>query len=143
MDQPEILKKNFRGPPPHIAIIGGGAAGFFAAIKCAQDNPLARVTIYEKGAHVLTKDRISGGGRCNVTHSCFQPKLLVKNYPRGGQALLGSFTKFQPTDTVKWFEDRGVPLKTEEDGRMFPITDTSVSIINAPFCTNTLLGELL
>lgn len=114
-----------------IAVIGGGAAGFFAAIKAAEVNPSAQVTIFEKGAHVLTKVRISGGGRCNVTHACFQPKELIKNYPRGHQALLGPFHKFQPTDTIKWFESHGVPLKTEDDGRVFPTSDMSLSIINA------------
>src|SRR3954468_19528352 len=96
-----------------IAVVGGGAASFFAAIACAEANPKCRVALLEKGGHVMTKVRISGGGRCNVTNSCFDPKLLVQNYPRGGQALLGPFHKFQPRDTVKWFESRGVPLKTE------------------------------
>jgi predicted Rossmann fold flavoprotein len=115
----------------NVAIIGGGAAGFFGAIACAEKYPQTRVTIYEKGAHVLTKVRISGGGRCNVTHACFDPKLLVKNYPRGGQALLGPFHKFQPRDTVQWFESHGVALKTEDDNRIFPTTDMSLTIINA------------
>ncbi len=115
----------------NVAVIGGGAAGFFAAIKCAEENRRARVTIYDKGAHVLSKVRVSGGGRCNVTHSCFDPKQLVKNYPRGHRELLGPFHKFQPADTVKWFESRGVALKTESDGRLFPTTDSSVTIINA------------
>ncbi len=115
----------------NIAVIGGGAAGFFGAIKAAEDNRQAQVTLYEKGAHVLTKVRISGGGRCNVTHSCFNPKELVKNYPRGHQALLGPFHKFQASDTIKWFESRGVVLKTEDDGRIFPVSDMSLTIINA------------
>jgi predicted Rossmann fold flavoprotein len=114
-----------------VAVIGGGAAGFFGAIACAEKHPRARVTIYEKGAHVLSKVRVSGGGRCNVTNACFDPKTLVKNYPRGGQALLGPFHKFQPQDTVRWFESRGVALKTEPDNRIFPTTDTSLTIINA------------
>ncbi len=114
-----------------VVVIGGGAAGFFGAITCAESNPKCRVTLLEKGAHVLTKVRISGGGRCNVTHACFDPKTLVKNYPRGGQALLGPFHKFQPRDTMAWFENRGVPLKTEDDGRVFPVSDMSYSIIQA------------
>jgi predicted Rossmann fold flavoprotein len=115
----------------HVVIVGGGAAGFFGAITCAEMNPAARVTLLEKGAHVLTKVRISGGGRCNVTHACFDPKLLIKNYPRGAQALLGPFHAFQPKDTMDWFEARGVALKTEADGRVFPSTDMSLSVINA------------
>jgi predicted Rossmann fold flavoprotein len=122
---------NSKKPLINVAVIGGGAAGFFSAIKCAETNPKARVTIYEKGAHVLTKVRISGGGRCNVTHSCFDPKALVTHYPRGHRELLGPFHKFQPRDTVKWFESRGVALKTEDDGRLFPTTDASITIINA------------
>ncbi|MBS4167974.1 NAD(P)/FAD-dependent oxidoreductase [Parachlamydia sp. AcF125] len=110
-------------------VIGGGAAGFFGAIACAQKNPLAQVTILEKTRQVLAKVRISGGGRCNVTHACFDPAQLVKNYPRGNKALLGPFHRFQPRDTIEWFEKRGVMLKTEEDGRMFPLTDSSQTII--------------
>ena len=114
----------------NCVVIGGGAAGFFGAIACAQKNPLAQVTILEKTRQVLAKVRVSGGGRCNVTHSCFEPAQLVKNYPRGNKALLGPFHSFQPRDTIEWFERRGVILKTEEDGRMFPITDTSQTIID-------------
>ena len=114
-----------------VIVVGAGAAGFFGAIKCAETPPGARVTLLERGAHVLAKVRISGGGRCNVTNACSVPKELIKNYPRGGQALLGPFHKFQTRDTVAWFELRGVPLKTEPDGRMFPTTDTSFTIINA------------
>jgi len=117
-----------------ILIIGGGAAGIFAAITAAEKNPGLQVFVAEKG-QLLSKVRISGGGRCNVTHSCFDPKVLVKNYPRGEKQLLGPFTRFQPQDTIRWFEQRGVPLKTEEDGRMFPITDRSETIIEC------LLGE--
>ena len=112
-------------------VIGGGAAGFFGAITLAETNPLAKVILLEKGAHVLTKVRISGGGRCNVTHSCFDPKKLATHYPRGGKELLGPFHKFQPKNTIEWFERHGVPLKTEADGRMFPQTDASISIVNA------------
>ncbi len=110
--------------------IGGGAAGFFGAIACAETNPNIRVTLIEAGRKPLAKVRISGGGRCNVTHHCFDPVRLVENYPRGGKALRGAFTRFQPQDTVKWFESRGVKLKTEDDGRMFPVTDSSETIIN-------------
>lgn len=113
-----------------VVIIGGGAAGFFAAIACTNANPHARVTILEAATQPLSKVRISGGGRCNVTHHCFEPAQLVQNYPRGGKALRGAFARFQPQDTVNWFESRGVRLKTEADGRMFPITDSSETIIN-------------
>jgi predicted Rossmann fold flavoprotein len=113
----------------NIAIIGGGAAGFFAAIRIAELCNNHRITIYEKSPTVLGKVRVSGGGRCNVTHHCFDPSLLVKFYPRGEKALLGPFNRFGPTDTVSWFETRGVELKTEQDGRMFPITDDSNTII--------------
>ena len=115
---------------PEIIIIGGGAAGFFAAIACAETNPHARVTILEASKQPLSKVRISGGGRCNVTHHCFEPTQLIQNYPRGGKALRGAFSRFQPADTIKWFESRGVKLKVEDDGRMFPITDNSATIIN-------------
>lgn len=111
-------------------IIGGGAAGFFGAIAIAQNHPQMQVILLEKTNVVLAKVRISGGGRCNVTHACFDPKELIKNYPRGGKALLGPFHRFQPRDTICWFEERGVPLKTEEDGRMFPTTDSSETIIH-------------
>ncbi|MEG4799172.1 NAD(P)/FAD-dependent oxidoreductase [Microcoleus sp. ARI1-B5] len=113
-----------------ITVIGGGAAGFFSAITCAKTYPQARVTLLEAGRQVLAKVRISGGGRCNVTHACFDSGVLVQNYPRGGKALRGAFTRFQPRDTVEWFASHGVKLKTEEDGRMFPITDDSATIVN-------------
>lgn len=112
-----------------IVVIGGGAAGFFAAIACAEANSRAKVTILEAG-QPLSKVRISGGGRCNVTHHCFEPAQLVQNYPRGAKALRGAFTRFQPKDTVEWFQSRGVQLKTEADGRMFPVTDNSETIID-------------
>lgn len=113
-----------------IAIIGGGAAGFFAAINCAEANPDCRVTIFERGKSVLEKVRISGGGRCNVTHACFDARALVQYYPRGRQELLGPFMRFGPTETIAWFEQRGVQLKTEADGRMFPTTDDSGTIVS-------------
>ena len=114
----------------HIIIAGGGAAGFFAAIACAEADPGCTVTLYEATAHPLAKVRVSGGGRCNVTHACFEPRELVKRYPRGGRELLGAFHRWQPRDTVEWFAARGVPLKTEEDGRMFPVTDSSQTIVD-------------
>ncbi len=113
-----------------IAVVGGGAAGFFAAITAAEASPDAAVTVYEATAHLLAKVKVSGGGRCNVTHACFEPRELVKRYPRGGRELLGAFSRWQPRDTVEWFEARGVKLKTEEDGRMFPVTDSSQTIID-------------
>ena len=118
-----------------IVIVGGGAAGFFAAIACAEASAGAEVTVLERTPHFLTKVRISGGGRCNVTHRCFEPRELTKRYPRGERALIAPYQRFQASDTVEWFESRGVKLKTEADGRMFPITDSSETIINC------LLGE--
>lgn len=112
----------------NIVAIGGGAAGFFGAVACAQTHPRARVTLLEANRNPLAKVRISGGGRCNVTHACFEVATLVQNYPRGGKALRGAFTRFQPRDTVDWFARRGVALKTEADGRMFPTTDDSATI---------------
>lgn len=116
--------------PRKISIIGGGAAGFFAAITAAEADPSAEVTVYEKGNAFLTKVKISGGGRCNVTHACFDPAMLSKNYPRGSRELRGAFHEWQPQDTVEWFEARGVELKAEPDGRMFPVTDSSQTIID-------------
>lgn len=113
-----------------IIVMGGGAAGFFAAITCAGNHPDYDVTILERSPNLLAKVKVSGGGRCNVTHACFEPRQLVKYYPRGEKQLLGPFTRFNPTHTVDWFQSRGVQLKTEEDGRMFPVTDNSQTIIN-------------
>lgn len=113
----------------HGIVVGGGAAGFFAAIACAEARPGCRVIILERGAECLAKVRISGGGRCNVTHSCFEPRELVTRYPRGNRELIGPFQRFQPRHTIEWFEKRGVKLKTEEDGRMFPTTDQSATIV--------------
>ncbi len=112
-----------------IVVVGGGAAGFFGAIAAAT-NPHTRVVLLEAGRAPLAKVRISGGGRCNVTHACFDPAVFVQNYPRGNKALRGPFSKFQARDTVEWFARRGVELKTEADGRMFPITDDSATIAN-------------
>ncbi len=122
------------------AIIGGGAAGFFAALACAAANPAAKVILLEKMRQPLAKVRISGGGRCNVTHYCFDPALLVKSYPRGQAELRGPFSRFQPKDTVEWYESRGVKLKAEEDGRMFPTTDNSQTIIDCLMSEVTKLG---
>ena len=113
----------------HSVIIGGGAAGFFAAIKCAESH--SKVLILEKTQKLLSKVRISGGGRCNVTHHCFQPKALSENYPRGQKKLVKTFKQFQPKDMIQWLEERGVATKTEPDNRMFPTTDRSQTIIDA------------
>ena len=113
-----------------LIVVGGGAAGYFTAITCAESAPGARILILEQGKEVLNKVRISGGGRCNVTHACFDPNELVDFYPRGQKALLGPFHHFCTGDTMGWYEDRGVPLKIEEDGRVFPQSDSSQSIID-------------
>ncbi len=115
---------------PVICIVGGGAAGFFAAITCAEANPALKVVILERGQEVLQKVRISGGGRCNATHACFMPRELIKFYPRGEKELLGPFMRFSAADTVDWFQARGVALKTEADGRMFPVSDSSQTMID-------------
>jgi predicted Rossmann fold flavoprotein len=113
-----------------VVEIGGGAAGFFGAIHAAQF-PHTNVTLIEAGRQPLAKVRVSGGGRCNVTHHCFEPSQLVQNYPRGGKALRGAFSRFQPLDVVRWFNAEGVKLKTEADGRMFPVSDDSETIVEA------------
>lgn len=111
-----------------VIVVGGGPAGFFAAIRCAELNPSLNVLILEKATQTLGKVIVSGGGRCNVTHACFDPARLVAFYPRGGNELRGAFARFQPRDTIAWFETRGVKLKTEADGRIFPVTDDSNTI---------------
>ncbi len=113
-----------------VAVIGGGAAGFFSAISVKTHHPDAKVTIYEKSDKLLSKVKVSGGGRCNVTHHCFKLSELVKFYPRGEKPLKKAFGIFSPTDTIEWFSKRGVELKTEADGRMFPTTDSSQTIID-------------
>ena len=113
-----------------VIIVGGGAAGFFAAINIAEQNSALKVAILERGKEGLQKVRISGGGRCNVTHAEFIPSELVRNYPRGEKELLGPFHQFMTGDTIEWFEKRGVELKIEEDGRMFPISNSSQTIID-------------
>ena len=119
-----------------VVIVGGGAAGIFAAINVANNNPNLKVVVLEKTGQLLAKVKISGGGRCNVTHACFEPKELIKFYPRGAKELLGAFHQFQPGDVINWFSERDVELKMEDDGRMFPTTDNSQTIIDC------FLGEL-
>ena len=114
----------------NILVIGGGASGFFAAINCAIQHPNTKITIIEKSQKLLAKVRISGGGRCNVTHHCFENNELIKNYPRGERELRQVFAQFTVTDTIEWFALRGVKLKTEADGRMFPESNSSETIIN-------------
>jgi predicted flavoprotein YhiN len=113
-----------------IVIVGGGAAVFFAALACAEKRSGAEILILEKTSHFLSKVKISGGGRCNVTHACFDARELTARFPRGGRALISPFKQFQASDTVAWFERHGVKLKTESDGRMFPVTDSSQTIID-------------
>lgn len=119
-----------------LVVIGAGAAGVFGAINAKLNNPSISVEVLEGSRRPLNKVKISGGGRCNLTHHCFDPKKLVENYPRGRRELLGSFHRFQPQDTLKWFNSRGVDTKVEADGRMFPVTNNSQTIIDC------LLGEL-
>jgi predicted Rossmann fold flavoprotein len=113
-----------------IIVVGGGAAGFFTAINIVEKNPNLKVAILERGKSVLEKVRISGGGRCNVTHACFVPNDLVKFYPRGERELKGPFNQFCSGDTIEWFEKHGVELKIEDDGRMFPVSNSSQTIID-------------
>ena len=113
-----------------IVIVGGGAAGFFAAITCAEAAPGADVTILENSPRFLSKVKISGGGRCNVTHACFDARALAAHYPRGERALIGPFKAFQPEDTIEWFRKRGVEMYTQEDGCLFPVSDSSQTIID-------------
>ena len=122
-----------------VAVIGGGAAGFFAALSVAEHHPSAHITLYEKSSKVLSKVKISGGGRCNVTHNCTDINTLIQAYPRGRKQLKSIFHSFQPKDTIEWFNARGVTLKTEKDGRMFPISDDSQTIID---CLETACDKL-
>jgi predicted Rossmann fold flavoprotein len=117
--------------PAPIVVLGGGAAGFFGAIACAEANPTQQVFLLEKSPKLLSKVRVSGGGRCNVTHACESAAQLVQHYPRGGRQLKEAFRQFGVADTIAWFEARGVQLKTEADGRMFPTTDSSETIARA------------
>ena len=113
-----------------IGIVGGGAAGFFAALACAEAESGAEIFILEKTSQFLSKVKISGGGRCNVTHAGFDEREFAARFPRGERALLAPFKQFQASDTVAWFATHGVKLKTESDGRMFPVTDSSQTIID-------------
>lgn len=123
-----------------ILIVGGGAAGFFSAINIVERNPKLKVAILERGKEVLSKVRISGGGRCNVTHACFEPNELVKFYPRGEKELRGPFHQFCSGDTIEWFEKHGVELKIEDDGRMFPVSNSSQTIIDCFLNASNQLG---
>ena len=123
-----------------ILIVGGGAAGFFSAINIVERNPKLKVAILERGKEVLSKVRVSGGGRCNVTHACFEPNELVKYYPRGEKELRGPFHQFCSGDTIEWFEKHGVELKIEDDGRMFPVSNSSQTIIDCFLTASHKLG---
>ena len=123
-----------------IIIVGGGAAGFFTAINIVERNPHLKVAILERGKNVLEKVRISGGGRCNVTHACFEPNELVKFYPRGEKELRGPFHQFCSGDTIEWFDKHGVALKIEADGRMFPVSNSSQTIIDCFLNATQKLG---
>ncbi|WP_396169717.1 NAD(P)/FAD-dependent oxidoreductase [Flavobacterium sp.] len=123
-----------------IIIVGGGAAGFFTAINLVEKNPKLKVAILERGKEVLTKVKISGGGRCNVTHACFVPNDLVKFYPRGEKELRGPFHQFCSGDTIEWFEKHGIELKIEDDGRMFPVSNSSQTIVDCFLTATQKLG---
>jgi predicted Rossmann fold flavoprotein len=122
-------------PRKKLIVIGGGAAGFFCAVNAARMNPELQVELLEKSNKLLSKVRVSGGGRCNVTHALFDVTEMSKRYPRGQNFVKKTFHQFFTTDTINWFNERGVDLKTEKDGRMFPSTDSSETIIN------TLMNE--
>ncbi|AFY73489.1 flavoprotein, HI0933 family [Synechococcus sp. PCC 7502] len=124
--------------PIKVIVVGGGAAGFFGAIAAAEQG--SDVTLIETARKPLAKVKISGGGRCNVTHACFDPHVLSQNYPRGGNALRGAFSRFQPQQTISWFESRGVKLKTEADGRIFPVSDNSETIVQCLIQSAESLG---
>ena len=114
-----------------LIVIGGGAAGFFCAVNATRMDRSLKVTIIEKSNKLLSKVKVSGGGRCNVTHACFDIAEMCKRYPRGQHFVKKAFHQFFTTDTINWFEERGVKLKTEEDGRMFPVTNSSQTIIDS------------
>lgn len=126
-----------------LIVVGGGAAGFFAAINAAELNPNLEVLILEGSNKVLQKVKVSGGGRCNVTHACFTPNELIEFYPRGKKELLGPFHQFMTGDTMEWFENRGVPLKIEDDNRVFPESDSSQTIIDCFLESATNAGVVL
>jgi predicted Rossmann fold flavoprotein len=119
-----------------LIVIGGGAAGLFCAVNAARLDPALHVVVLEKTGKILSKVKVSGGGRCNVTHACYDIGEMMKRYPRGGQFVRKAFHQFFTTDTIAWFNQRGVALKTEEDGRMFPVSNTSQTIIDC------LMGEV-
>ncbi|HEY6954397.1 MAG TPA: aminoacetone oxidase family FAD-binding enzyme, partial [Flavisolibacter sp.] len=125
--RPKLLH---RGTGERLVVIGGGAAGFFCAVNAARLNPSFQVTILEKTGKLLSKVKVSGGGRCNVTHAMFDIVEMSKRYPRGKNFVKKTFHQFFTTDTINWFRERGVVLKAEKDGRMFPVTDSSETIIN-------------
>ena len=113
-----------------LVVAGGGAAGFFCAVTAARLNPSLKVILVEKTGKLLSKVKVSGGGRCNVTHGCFSIEEMIRNYPRGTNFVKKTFHQFFTRDTIQWFEERGVPLKTEPDGRMFPVSNSSQTIID-------------
>jgi predicted Rossmann fold flavoprotein len=113
-----------------LAILGGGAAGFFSAISAAEKFPNKKIILFEKSQNLLSKVKISGGGRCNVTHNCFDNNLLVKNYPRGSKELLSAFYQFSVKDTIEWFKKNGIEIIAENDGRMFPVSNKSQTIVD-------------
>ncbi|MFN5225554.1 MAG: NAD(P)/FAD-dependent oxidoreductase, partial [Bacteroidota bacterium] len=123
-DAYEAMKKK------KLIVIGGGAAGFFCAVNAAKNNPQLEVTILEKTHRLLSKVSVSGGGRCNVTHACFDPDDMSKQYPRAGRMMKHLLHTFGPTETIQWFQHRGIELVTEPDGRMFPTTNTSKTIVD-------------
>jgi predicted Rossmann fold flavoprotein len=126
---------------PQVVIVGGGAAGFFAAVTCAEAG--GRVTVLEKSPRFLSKVKISGGGRCNVTHACFDPRELAAHYPRGERPLIGPFGAFQPADTIEWFRRRGVAMYTQDDGCLFPVSDDSQTIFDCLFYAAQNAGATL
>ena len=126
-----------------LIVIGGGAAGFFCAVNAKRLNPELEVIIVEKTSKVLAKVRISGGGRCNVTHECFDIPVMAKRYPRGGNLVKRSFHQFFTTDTIEWFRSRGVMIRAEADGRMFPVTNSSETIIDCLLREMNKLGVTL
>lgn len=126
-----------------VVVAGGGAAGFFAAIACAEAAPGLEVSLFEKGPQFLSKVRVSGGGRCNVTHACFDAREFAAHYPRGERELIAPLQRFQASDTVAWFQSRGVKLKTERDGRMFPVTDSAQTIIDCLLSAASAAGVRL
>jgi len=124
------MRNNLDDQKKRLVVIGGGAAGFFCAVNAARLDPLLQVIILEKSSKILSKVRISGGGRCNVTHACFEIPEMIKRYPRGANFIKKSFYQFFTTDTIEWFNKRQVDLKTETDGRMFPVSNSSQTIVD-------------